>query len=68
MDGSILQKWTNVDIESGYTDNWSGTQTTSNAIKAFGINFVDPATNRVIILGNSVPYIIEYKEKRQAEM
>ena len=64
MDGSILRKWDNVIIESGYTGTWVGAQTTTNAIKSFGINFTDPKTGKNIIISNAVPCIIEYSNKK----
>lgn len=63
-DGSVLRQWDNVVIESGYTDATIGTQTTSNAIKSFGINFTDPKTHKNIIISNAVPCIIEYTNKK----
>lgn len=59
-DGSVLRQWDDVVIESGYSDNWSGKQTTSYAMKTFGINFSDPVTQKNIIISNAVPCIIEY--------
>lgn len=66
MDGSILRQWDNVIIESGYTDS-AGDRTTSNAIKAFGINFTDPETRKNVIISNAVPCIIEYGNVQVAD-
>ena len=59
-DGTVLRQWDNVVIESGYSDDWNGKQTTSYAMKTFGINFSDPVTQKNIIISNAVPCIIEY--------
>ena len=44
-----------------------GTYTTTNAIKSFGINFIDPKTKKNIIISNAVPCIIEYSSKEYEE-
>lgn len=62
-DGTVLRQWDNVVIESGYID-WNGKQTTTNAMKTFGINFSDPVTHKNIIISNAVPCIIEYTNKK----
>lgn len=61
-DGTVLRQWDNVVIESGYVD-WNGKQTTTNAMKTFGINFSDPKTHKYVIISNAVPCIIEYTDK-----
>lgn len=53
--GEVLQKWEQVVLQqdvNGYTN--------SNAFKTFGINFYDKKSGKHIIIGNAVPYIIEY--------
>ena len=47
--GEILKKYNNVTIDNIY--------------KNVGLNFYDKSINRFIIIGNSVPYIIEYESK-----
>ena len=37
-----------------------GGYTTENAFKAYGLNFTD-STGKYIIIGNAVPYIVEYE-------
>ena len=66
-DGTVLRQWDNVVIESGFTDTMIGTHTTTNAIKSFGINFIDPKTHKNIIISNAVPCIIEYSSKEYEE-
>jgi PBP1b-binding outer membrane lipoprotein LpoB len=66
-DGTVLRQWDNVVIESGFTDTMIGTYTTTNAIKSFGINFIDPKTHKNIIISNAVPCIIEYSSKEYEE-
>lgn len=56
--GETVKKWENITFQhevNGYT--------TTNAFKFFGINFYDPESKKHIILGNAVPYIIEYNYK-----
>ena len=55
-DGSVLKNWNDVIVASG--DDWGGQ--TNSAMKRYGLNFVDPESGKGVILGNSVPYIIEY--------
>ena len=59
-DGTVLKSWDDVIIASG--DNWSGQK--KSAMKQYGLNFVDPDSGKGVILGNSVPYIIEYGDKK----
>lgn len=53
-DGSVLKKWDNVVIEEK-TNNEK-----QSSFKHFGVNFYDKASGKNIIIGNSVPVIIEY--------
>ena len=39
---------------------------TENAFKNFGLNFID-STGKGIIIGNAVPYIVEYKVEVKTE-
>ena len=58
FNGEVMKKWENVVIE----ENVNGT-TTSSSFKTFGLNFYDKKNNKYIVLGNTVPYIIEYNVK-----
>ena len=53
--GTILKKWENVVIEQ------SVNETKQSSIKDYGVNFYDNKNENYVIIGNSVPYIIEYK-------
>lgn len=55
-DGTVMKSWDGVTIASG--DSWNGQ--TKSSMKLWGLNFVDPDSGKGVILGNSVPYIIEY--------
>ena len=66
-DGSVLRTWENVVIESGTSDIISGTQVTNSSTKSFGLNFIDPKSGKGVIIGNAVPYIIEYKSNKEYE-
>jgi hypothetical protein len=55
-DGTILKRWNNIIIEESVNSYVPHT----NAIKTFGLNFYDPATNKYVVLGNAIPYIIHY--------
>lgn len=57
--GEILKKYENVVIESGYESYGSGKTVNNSSIKAYGLNFID-STGKGVIIGKSVPYIIEY--------
>ena len=53
--GEVLQKWNQVVLQEdtyGYTN--------TSAFKTFGLNFYDAKSGKHIIIGNAVPYIIEY--------
>ena len=65
QDGSILKKWDDVTIETGVSNALYGHQTANSATKLFGLNFIDPVSGKGIILGNSVPYIIEYNTSKE---
>lgn len=54
-DGSVLRKWDKVCLHEQ-----SSSYTTSNAFKPHGVNFYDLESGRFIVIGNSVPYIVEY--------
>lgn len=56
IDGTVMKSWNDVTIASG--DTWNGQ--TNSAMRLWGLNFVDPDSGKGVILGNSVPYIIEY--------
>ena len=62
QDGTVLRKWNNVILESGTSSELSGRQIVSSSTKYFGLNFIDPKTGKGVIIGNAVPYIIEYDE------
>ena len=53
-DGSVLDKWEDVVISSNnaYPEN--------SVFKTFGMNFYDTKSEKFIVVGNAVPYIIEY--------
>ena len=62
--GEILNTWDNAVIKEETTEvnSMYGTtsQTNSNVIKAFGLNFFDEDTGKFVIISNTIPYIIEY--------
>ena len=64
--GEILKKYENVVIESGYESYGSGKNVNSTSIKAYGLNFIDN-TGKGVIIGKSVPYIIEYRTDKPAQ-
>ena len=54
-DGSVLQKWDKVCLHE-QTNN----HTTGTAFKPYGVNFYDLESGRFIVIGNAVPYVVEY--------
>ena len=64
--GEILKKYENVVIESGYDSPVYGKSIDNNSIKAYGLNFIDN-TGKGVIIGKSVPYIIEYRTDKSAQ-
>lgn len=54
-DGSVMKKWDNVCLHEQ-----SNNYTTGDAFKPYGVSFYDIESGRFVIIGNSVPYIIEY--------
>lgn len=54
-DGSVLRKWDKVCLHE-QTNN----HTIGSAFKTYGVNFYDLESGRFIVIGNSVPYIVEY--------
>ncbi|MBO7190451.1 MAG: hypothetical protein J6V55_07690 [Alistipes sp.] len=54
-DGSVLKKWDKVCLHEQ-----SNNYTTGNAFKPYGVNFYDLESGRFIVIGNSVPYVVEY--------
>ena len=54
-DGSVLRKWDKVCLHEQ-----SNSYTTGNAFKTYGVNFYDLESGRFIVIGNAVPYIVEY--------
>lgn len=56
--GEVLKKWEDVTIQEEV-----GGTITNNSIKTFGVNFYDKKTKKYVILGHSIPYIIEYETK-----
>ena len=54
-DGSVLKKWDKVCIHEQCNNNTIG-----NAFKPYGVNFYDIESGRFIVIGNSVPYVVEY--------
>lgn len=64
--GEILKKYENVVIESGYESSFSGKTVNSNSIKSYGLNFID-SVGKGVIIGKSVPYIIEYRTDKPAQ-
>ncbi|MBO7281796.1 MAG: hypothetical protein J6U73_00145 [Alistipes sp.] len=54
-DGSVLKKWDKVCIHEQYNNH-----TTGDAFKPYGVNFYDIESGRFIVIGNSVPFIVEY--------
>ena len=54
-DGSVLKKWDKVCLHEQ-----SNNYTTGNAFKTYGVNFYDIESGRFIVIGNAVPYIVEY--------
>lgn len=59
--GDTLKVYENVLIQEKV-----GGYTTENAFKAYGLNFTD-STGKGIIIGNAVPYIVEYKVEVKTE-
>ena len=64
--GEVLRKYENVVIESGYESYGSGKTVNNSSIKAYGLNFIDN-TGKGVIIGKSVPYIIEYRTDKAAQ-
>ena len=60
--GEILQKWEQVILQETVSFGFIGKYTIYNAFKAYGINFYDEKNGKYIIVGDSVPCIIEYGE------
>lgn len=60
-DGSILNSWNSVILEEYSMDAMGRKSATKNIYRTYGLNFIDPQTGKGIILGNAVPYIIEYQ-------
>ncbi len=58
QNGEVLQKWERVVLQE-FTNN-PYAYTTANSFKTFGVNFYDEKSGKHIIIGNAVPYIIEY--------
>ena len=54
-DGSVLQRWDKVCLQEQ-----SRNYATTSAFKPYGLNFYDIVSGRFVIIGNSVPYVIEY--------
>lgn len=54
-DGSVLKKWDKVCIHEQHNNH-----TTGYAFKPYGVNFYDIESGRFIVIGNSVPFIVEY--------
>lgn len=54
-DGSVLKKWDKVCLHEQ-----SNNYTKGNAFKTYGVNFYDIESGRFIVIGNAVPYIVEY--------
>lgn len=54
-DGTVLQKWDKVCLQE-HSRNYA----TASAFKPYGVNFYDIESGRFIVIGNSVPYIVEY--------
>lgn len=64
--GEVLKKYENVVIESGYDSPVYGKSVDNNSIKAYGLNFID-SNGKGVIIGKSVPYIIEYRTDKRAQ-
>lgn len=64
--GEVLRKYENVVIESGYESYGSGKTVNSSSITTYGLNFID-STGKGVIIGKSVPYIIEYRTDKHAQ-
>ena len=64
--GEILKKYENVVIEAGYESYGSGKTVKNSSIKAYGLNFIDK-TGKGVIIGKSVPYIIEYRTDKPVQ-
>jgi hypothetical protein len=60
QNGEVLQKWERVVLQETVSSSFSGNYVNNNAFKTFGINFYDKKSGKHIIIGNAVPYIIEY--------
>lgn len=58
--GEVLQKWNQVVLQE---ETYGYGYTNTNAFKTFGLNFYDKKSGKHIIIGNAVPYIIEYSTK-----
>ena len=59
QNGEVLRKWEQVVLQLDINTNFAGSYST-NAFKTFGLNFYDKKSGKHIIIGNGVPYIIEY--------
>lgn len=64
-DGSVLKKWSGVELTS--TTTTTNTETNSlisrketSSYKTFGFNFFDSESGKYIVVSNAVPCIIEY--------
>lgn len=58
QNGEVLQKWERVVLQEFSNNPYA--YTTANSFKTFGVNFYDKKSGKHIIIGNAVPYIIEY--------
>lgn len=58
-DGSILRQWKNVTIQEVNDSMFTDTEI-SSVFKMQGLNFFDQKSGNYFVVGNAVPYIIEY--------
>lgn len=54
-DGTVLKKWDKVCLQE-HSKHYS----TASAFKPYGLNFYDIVDGRFVVIGNSVPFIVEY--------
>lgn len=61
-DGSVLKKWSGVELTSTTTTATSNHISSANtsSYKTFGFNFFDSENGKYVIVSNAVPCIIEY--------
>ena len=54
-DGSVLKQWNKVCLHEHTSEGVTG-----DAFKTYGVTFYDIESGRFVVIGNAVPYIVEY--------